>query len=419
MRFTSPNDPAVEKSDDWRDVWLSTGARGISVAGDFLAANALLLALQDRGADGYTISALMLAAVVPMIVFAPIGGRIADRFDSRVVLTSVGLAQAACCAAMAFVSSPVVLVALAALLSVGLAVTQPTFGALLPDMVDAANLPKAVALNQTASTVGILVGPALAGVLVGAVGLRVPLLIDAASYLAVVAAGLLIRTRRNRAGHPRKKTDRSWRLREDPVLTGVFAATAVAVLAVGVVNVAYVFFVRDTLGASMAMFGVVETAWTGSMLVGAWAVVRFVGTQRRLVVGIVIILGGLGASNLAVAAVPTVWWLIAVCLVGGLFNGAMNTVANLIIAGRVPAAGRGRALGIYTSAVNGAMAGGLALAGPLLDVLSTRRTIAVAGLAAIAMVAVAGVPVLRNLRGVPHVSEVAGMTPARAGTMVG
>jgi MFS family permease len=290
---------------------------------------------------------------------------------------------------------------------------------LLPDMVGAERLPKAIALNQTASTVGILIGPALAGVLVGAVGLRVPLLIDAASYLAVVVAGLLIRTRRNRVGRPREDVDRSWRLRRDPLLVGVFAATAVTVLGIGVVNVAYVFFVRDTLGASMAMFGVVETAWTGSMLVGAWAVVRFVGTQRRLVVGIVIVLGCLGAANLAVAAVPTVWWLIAVCLVGGLFNGALNTVANLIIVGRVPTASRGRALGIFTSAVNGAMAGGLALAGPLLDVLTTRQTIAVAGLAAVAMVAVAGVPVLRSVRGAPHVSEVAGMSAARAGTMVG
>jgi MFS family permease len=420
MSFTSaPNAAAPFVADRWRDVGLATGARGLSVAGDFLASGALVLALQDRGASGYTVSALMLAAAVPMIVFAPVGGRIADRVDSRVLLTSVGLAQALCCAVMANVSSPVLLVALVGLLATGLAVTQPTFGALLPEMVRPERLPKAIALNQTASSIGILIGPALAGFLVGAVGLRVPLLIDAVSYLAVVAAGLLIKTRRNQAGRVGKPADRDWRLRQDPVLFGVVVATAVAVLAVGVVNVTYVFFVRDTLGASMVAFGLVESAWTAAMLVGAWAVTRFVGTDRRLAVVMVVVLLGLGASNLAVAGVPTIAWLVAVCLVGGLFNGAVNTVAQLLIARRVPPAGRGRALGVWAGAVNGAMAAGLALAGPLLEHLSTRGTIAAAGLAAVLMVAVVAVPVLRNVRGEPHVTEVAGMTGTREGTMVG
>jgi hypothetical protein len=65
------------------------------------------------------------------------------------------------------------------------------------------------------------------------------------------------------------------------------------------------------------------------------------------------------------------------------------------------------------------MAGGLALAGPMLAHLTPRQTIAVAGLAAVAMVAVVAVPVLRNVRGEPHVSGVAGMTVAPEGTMVG
>jgi hypothetical protein len=63
-------------------------------------------------------------------------------------------------------------IGLVALLTCGLAITSPTFAALVPEMVSREDLPRASALNQTASAVGMLVGLALAGVLVGRHGAR-------------------------------------------------------------------------------------------------------------------------------------------------------------------------------------------------------------------------------------------------------
>src|SRR5258706_8408816 len=112
MSFTSP-----------RDVYLAAGARGVSVVRDFLAATALVLALQERGAGGYAVAAVLIAAALPTVVLAPLAGRVVDTVDSRVVLMCVGLAQAGCCAAMAYVESPWLLIALVALLATGLAFT--------------------------------------------------------------------------------------------------------------------------------------------------------------------------------------------------------------------------------------------------------------------------------------------------------
>ena len=53
-----------------------------------------------------------------------------------------------------------------------------------------------MALSQTAGSLGMMLAPALGGLLMGRFGLRVPLLADAGSYLAIAAAGRLIRTRR-------------------------------------------------------------------------------------------------------------------------------------------------------------------------------------------------------------------------------
>ncbi|MFD0823656.1 MFS transporter, partial [Micromonospora zhanjiangensis] len=184
----------------WGDVYLASAARGISTCGDFLAATALALALQQAGAGGTAVAALLLAASLPLVLLAPVTGRIADRYDSRLILIAAGLAQAAVCLGLAVARQPVVIIVLVALLACGLAVTQPTLSALLPEMVRPADLARASGVNQTAGSLGMLLAPALAGILVGQFGTLVPLLVDAVSYLSLVAAGLLVRTRRNTRG---------------------------------------------------------------------------------------------------------------------------------------------------------------------------------------------------------------------------
>ena len=180
----------------WADVWLAAAARGTTICGDFLAATALALALQGAGASGLAVSGLLLAATLPLVVLAPLAGRLADRIDSRTLLVTIGFGQAAICALLAVVEQPVLVVGLVALLACGLAVTQPCLAALLPAMVRPADLPRASAISQNAVSLGALGGPVLAGLLVGQFGTRVPLLLDAATYLALVVAGLLLRTRR-------------------------------------------------------------------------------------------------------------------------------------------------------------------------------------------------------------------------------
>ncbi|MGC4792606.1 MFS transporter [Micromonospora saelicesensis] len=180
----------------WSDVWIAAAARGTTICGDFLAATALALALQGAGAGGLAVSGLLLAATLPLVVLAPLAGRLADRTDSRTLLVTIGFGQAAICALLAVVEQPVLVVGLVALLACGLAVTQPCLAALLPAMVRPADLPRASAISQTAVSLGALGGPVLAGLLVGQFGTRIPLLLDAATYLALVVAGLLLRTRR-------------------------------------------------------------------------------------------------------------------------------------------------------------------------------------------------------------------------------
>jgi MFS family permease len=397
MSFTSvPAAPAAR----WRDVYLVSAAKVVSVTGDFLAATALALTLQTRGEGGWAVAALFAAATVPMAVLAPLGGRLADRWDSRAVLVAVPIAQAGVCAALAFTDQPATLVALVALLSCGVAVTQPTANALIPAMVARDGLPRAMAISQTAGAVGLVSGPVLGAFLVAGYGTRVPLLIDAASFLAISVAAALIRTRRG--GRARATADvanatDAWRLRDDRLLLTLTAALVSVVGAVTAVEVAEIFFVRETLGASEVMYGVVSSAWTLGMLVGAWPFGRLRGGDRGLVVVALSLLATLCAIVAASAAVPSAPWLGPLYLCGGVLNAGLNVMAGVVAGRRVPAEARGRVFGRLGGLTNAATVLGYGVGGALLQVVDPRTVIAVAGLAGLVVAALFLVPMVTSV----------------------
>ncbi|GLW32153.1 MFS transporter [Actinoplanes regularis] len=378
----------------WTDVYLVAGGRAISVCGDFLAATTLALVLQQTGHGGLAVSGLMLAAALPLALLTPFTGRLADRADSRTLLVSVGLGQAVVCAVLAYVTHPVVIIALVALLAAGLAVTQPTMQALLPRMVAREDLAKAGGISLTASQVGMLVAPALAGFLVGQTGPRVPLLLDAVSYLALVGMALLIRTRRHGAAAAAAADPVPFRLRADRSLTVMTVAIAAVVAGVGAVNVFDVFFLRETLGASATMFGLVAAAWT----VGSVLVTPFFGRipQHRLTIRVVLaVLAGACAAILAGATVGAAGWLIPLWIFGGACNGALNICITVIVGTRVPAEAHGRAFATVTSVVQGAGLLGYLMAGPLIEQFDPRVLVAGTGAAGL-LAALACVPLVRR-----------------------
>jgi MFS family permease len=315
----------------------------------------------------------MIAAALPVALLGPVGGWIADRVDSRKILVVTGAAQAAVCMALAYTDSPIAMVGLVAVISAGLALSQPTLAALTPDMVGMANLGRASAIGQIASAVGSLLGPVLGGFLVGAYGVRPPLLADAASFLALTVAGFAIRTRRGgrvAVEHPSAERDPAamgWKLRQDRLLMTLIVSLGLSIAAVSAVSVAELFFVRDTLGGSATMYGLVGATWTAGMLVGAWPWSKARGDDRRLVVTQLAVMVGLGAIVLGSAAVPAAGWLIPIYILGGGLNAGVNVLIGVVAGRRIPAPVRGRVFGILAAVGNGAnmvgfLAGGLLLA---------------------------------------------------------
>jgi MFS family permease len=307
---------------------------------------------------------------------------------------------------MAYLANPVVLIGLVALLATGLSITSPTFSALLPDMVRTEDLPRATALGQTATSVGALAGPALAGVLVGQYGLRVPLLINAATYLAIAGVGLVLRTRRNAAAT--KQTPAAdaapapepvrWRLSGDRILFPLIVLVGAAVAGAGLVSVAEVFFVRETIGASETVYGLVTAVWSGSIMAGAWLFARQKLDDGGLAFALVGTLVTICVTFAVLGQVRSIAMVVGLFVIGGICNGALNSAAGVIMARRVPAAVRGRAFATLVAVVNGGNMGAFLLSGLMLGWLAPQTVITIAGVAGLAAVAVFLLPLVRAVR---------------------
>jgi MFS family permease len=186
-----------------------------------------------------------------------------------------------------------------------------------------------------------------------------------------------------------------WR---DPLLRSVIIVVAVVVAAVSAVNVAEVFFVRQTLHGSTTAYGLLAAVWTGAMMVGGWLVVRRQLGDGGFAIALLASLGGACAAVLAASAVPAVGWMAPLWVIGGVCNGGTNVSAGVLLSRRVPPPVRGRAFAVFSGVANGANALGYLLAGIALAAVSARGLIALSGGVGLVAALAFAVPMWRAAR---------------------
>src|SRR4029077_2941266 len=134
------------------------------------------------------VGVLGLAELTALIVFAMLGGALADAADRRtmVLISEAGLmAGSIILAGNSLLAQPLVwLIFLIAALQGALdAMQRPSLDALLPRLVDRDELKAAGALGTFRGTIAMIAGPALAGVLVAVVGLPITYLVDIGTFV--------------------------------------------------------------------------------------------------------------------------------------------------------------------------------------------------------------------------------------------
>ena len=337
----------------------------------------------------------------PILLLGAWGGALADRGDKHRILLGTQAAFGILALAMwAVVQTDVVqlwmVYGLSLLQGIVTAVDNPTRQSFFAEMVEERDLTNAVSLNSAVMTGTRIVGPALAGLLIATAGMAPVFLVNAVSYLAVIA-GLLVMRRDELRRTPRAAEGRV--IRE-----GFRYAWETPALRVPIVLMAVVFLFsfnfsvllpllaeRDlhgdagTLGSLLAVMGV------GS-LIGALAVAgRVRPTPERLSWASI----GLGLATLLVASAPSLSpvlvALIPLGFVGVVFMITGNSALQLTARPDM----RGRVMAIYAIVFLGGTPIGAPISGWIAEVFGARIGLAFGAVIAIA----AGVAALRTLAG--------------------
>jgi MFS family permease len=140
-----------------------------------------------------TLGVIIALQTLPVLVLGPYGGVIADRVDKRrlMVILQIAMGVQALVLGVLTITGTVRLWeigALAALLGLNNAFENPARQSFMLEMVGPESLRNAVSLNSVLVNVARVIGPAVAGVLIATVGEGVCFLVNAASFVAVVAS---------------------------------------------------------------------------------------------------------------------------------------------------------------------------------------------------------------------------------------
>ncbi|MGW1739372.1 MFS transporter [Nocardia sp. NPDC001965] len=387
-------------------------ALGIASAGGSVARIALLLLLEDHSA--LSVSAFLFAGLVPGVFLAPLLAPAVDRVESRRLLTVTLLGQAVITLGMAASASlPIVVILALAFTASCLAALNAPAMMLLAEKADetaAANPARAYSMLDAARMTGMLAGPALGGAAVGLLGFSFTMVVDAAATCLLVALLAALRLRRtppeSRGQRPtwwKQVAEAPVLLASDVVVRAAMASLAVAIVFTAIFTVAEVFYVRDTLGATPLLFGVVTTAFViGRLVTSSWIAGRIPpGRQAETLVLAGLLMGlGLAGAGLSHSLIGAMAGFAA----AGAANSLQVSAIIVLISTHIPAEVKGRAFAAMGSFNSAATVLGTVLGAPAVATAGPAGALVLAGAGTFAATVLA-TPILLGRRREPADAE--------------
>jgi MFS family permease len=329
------------------------------------------------------------AGQIPTFLLAPLAGVLVDRWDRyRVLLATQTLAmlQSALLATLALggVIRIWEVIALNVLQGLIDAFDMPARQSMVVRMVeDRADLPNAIALNSSMVNAARLVGPAIAGVLIAAVGEGWCFLIDAISYAAVILSVLLMRID-VRPG-ARKTTHVLHDMAEGFRYASGFAPIRALLLLLAVSGLAGRPFAvllpviaRDVMGGGAGTLGALQaTAGMGALagaLYLAWRT-SILGLGRVVVASAALF----GLGLMAFSRAHALWLAMPLLFLAGSGMMLQTAASNTILQTIVDEDKRGRVMSLLAMSLFGTVPIGSLIAGALATRIGAERTILVGG----------------------------------------
>lgn len=363
----------------------------VSNAGSWMQIVAQGILVYDLTHSPFYLGVVGMARAIPMIVFPPMGGVIADRLPRLKWLKVTQTISALLALVLALlISADVVKIWHIMLISVlsGLvnAFDQPTRQAMLPDLVRREDLTKAVALNSSAWQGASLFGPTLAGLTVATLGVAAAFYFNAVSFFAVVAALFLMRgvPERSAAAGPRRGltfdlAEGVRYVRATPLIFALLAMSAVTSIFGRSYTQLLPAFASEAFHSGGFGLGLLYAAPGAGTLVGAVAIAVVSDTRRKGVVFLVAMF--MFAATLVLFTLNRQFLLgIGLLFITGLFSLVFSAMMTTILQLEAPPAMRGRVMSLVTVTMQGLAPFGALLTGAMATRMGTPEAVALSAL---------------------------------------
>ena len=323
----------------------------VSGIGDWLYLIAILVVVYAETSSPILLGIVGAARILPYVLLSVPAGIVADRFDRRMVLLVTDVARGVLMLVLAgavTVDAPIgVIIGLSILAACFSTFFNPAIAALVPMLVDERDLGPANGAWATLDNLSFIIGPALAGILLGIGGLQIAFLLNAASF-AVVAVVLW------RLPVPRAPRSRVESAEEPPpgaawrglggTLLGPFVLDASTSFVSGGLSVLTVILAINVLGAGEAGTGYLNAAVGVGGVVAGVAGGSLLARPLRIPLLAGGLIGGVGLAGLGLSgSLPIAMLAIGIAVAGVLL---LEIVTTTLVQRAVPDELRGRAVGV-------------------------------------------------------------------------
>ncbi len=378
--------PALE-SRNFRLFWI---AQIISVTGTSLQVIAESYLIYEITDSTFWLGAVGFIALIPVVPISLVGGVLIDRVPRRklILITQTGLFLQAIIFALLAISGNIQLwhmILLYFVFGALLAIDHPARRAFLVDIVDREHLSNAVALNATIFNISNLIGFAIGGLLIAAVGVGITMVLNALTYIFPIIALAMIKVvdvaqDSKKGGFGIALSEGFVAVWRQPAILGTMALMAVvgglAYPATGLMAA----YAAEVMAVGAVGLGILLSSAALGAVIGTVIVARLGAHQkgRNLIIAALIlpllIMGVAFAPNMVTAC-------LALIALGGMLlilQSLAVTIVQLHIEDRV----RGRVMTIYSMLHAGADTGSNMVVGALAVPLGLSAALALAGVVA-------------------------------------
>lgn len=377
----------------YRNYRLFFGGQTISLIGTWMQSIAMSWLVYDLTNSTVLLGVVAFASQIPGILIAPIAGVLADRWDRKrivIITQTLAMVQALILAALVLAHFIVVWHIIALSIFAGLVngLDIPVRQTLTVEMIDKKeDLPNAIALNSLMFNMARLIGPAIAGIFIAAVGEGLCFLLNGLSYIAVILALFAMKIVPRRIETPKThlvdglKEGITYTIGNHPIRSILLFLSLISLVAS--FPVLMPVFARDILEGGPKTYAFLM----GCVGIGALMGALFLASRKnvmKLVKWIAIASGifGIALILFSFSRVIIISAALMVCMGFGIM--VQMASSNTILQTIVDDDKRGRVMGFYTLAFMGMAPFGSLIAGCLAKVITAPYTLAISGLSCIA-----------------------------------